>query len=169
MDMSFQFFQICNHTNQYNNSIHTIITTAYKLLSHYILSPTKVIQTTYSSTTYSNMTYPLVNWTTQPGTSSTALANAFSDIETMLIPQVPRPGLIPQVPRPGPITAVVTGDLPHRPGCSAQCHSCVSQSHNAMHVQHSLSCGILWGCHFSPSLQNLSCPIHLQLQCPSNS
>jgi len=85
--------------------------------------------------------------------------------------------LIPQVPQPGPITIVATSDLPHRPGQSHQCHSCVSQSHqchscvshshNAIHVQHSLNCGILWECHYSPLLQNLSCHIHSQSQSPN--
>jgi len=75
----------------------------------------------------------------------------------LLIHQAPRPGLLPQVPSPGPISVVAIGDLPHRPGCMAQCYSCVSQSHHAMHVQCSLSCGIPWECHFSPLLQNPNC------------
>jgi len=37
--------------------------------------------------------------------------------------------LIPQVPGPGPIATVGSSDLPHRPGRSHQCHSCVSHSH----------------------------------------
>ena len=78
--------------------------------------------------------------------------------------------LIPQALGPEPITAVVgLYDLPHRPGQSHQCHSCVSWSHNAIHVQHSLNCGIPWECHFSPSLQNPSCPIHLQSQSSNSS